>query len=159
MEIFVDETPCEDEENSLGAELLLGPNSAAGRRDFEAGGFEVDAYLEVNGHASFAVFQLFDTEDLADVFAVHGVVRRGIGKRDEYAHAGIVGVEARHEIEAVARGVNANGDIFEMIVARLGRADTHGPSDFGATAAAVVGERSLEFVGHGSAGGRMKFLT
>lgn len=131
--------------------------SATGGNGFEAGGFEVDAHLEVDGDTSFAVFEFFDAENLADVFAVHRIVRRRVRKSDEDAHAGIVGVEAGDKVQAVAGSVDADGNVFEMVVARLRGTDADGPGDLGAAAAAVVGEVFLWFVGHGSAGDRMNF--
>jgi len=134
------------------SEGQLGSDSAAGGGDFEAGVFEVDAHLEMNGDAGFAVVEFFDAENLADVLTVHGIVRRRVGKGDEDAHAGIVGVEARDEVKAVAGSVNANGNVFKVVVAWLRGADPHGPSDFGAAAAAIVGGAIFVFFGHSGAG-------
>ena len=54
----------------------------------------------MDGDAGLAVFELFDPDDLRDVFAIHGIVGRGIRERDENTHTGIIGFEARSEVNA-----------------------------------------------------------
>lgn len=90
----------------------------------------------MDGDAGLFRINLLDAHDLAHIFAIHGIVRRGIGKRDEDAHAGIVGLGTGDKVESVLRGVNADGHIFKMIVARLGGANTNGPGDLGSAATA-----------------------
>jgi hypothetical protein len=113
------------------------------------GGVVVHAHLQADGNAGLAVFQLLDANDLRDILAIHGIVRGGEGKRDEDAHAGIVGMEARGEINAGLRGIYADGQVLEVIVAGLGGAHADGPGNLSPAADAVVGHSLFELFWHG----------
>jgi hypothetical protein len=111
----------------------------------------VDGHLEEYSHAGFAVGQLLDAHDLGYVFAGHGIMGGGEGKRDEDAHALVVFLAAADEIDALFGGVDADGEVLEMVVARLRGANAQWAGDFGAAAASL--DRVIVF-GHFCHGGR-----
>jgi len=92
-------------------------------------------------NAGLAIFELLDAHDLCDVLAIHGIVGRGIGEGNEDAHTGIIGVEASREIDAFFGGVDADGEVFKMIITRLGGSDAYGPGDFCPAADSIIGKR------------------
>jgi hypothetical protein len=63
----------------------------------------------MDGYAALAVFQLFDTNDLRDILAVHGIVGRRVGKRDEDTHAWIIGFEPARKINAAFEAFTLTG--------------------------------------------------
>lgn len=110
---------------------------------------EVESHLQVDSDAGPPGIELVNTHDLADKFAVHGVMGRGIRERDEDAHSRIVGLSARNEIDAVFRDVHADGQVFKMIVPRFGGTDAHGLRDLRAAAAPFFGGGRFGLGRHG----------
>ena len=86
---------------------------------WRSAGIVVHAHFQMNSHARSAILQLFHANNLRDILAVHRIVRRRIRESDKDTHAGIVGVKASSEINARFRGIDADGQVFEVIVAGL----------------------------------------
>ena len=112
-------------------------NERIGRRlgDRKGSGAVIYRHLQVHGHAKLFIRQLLDSYDLGDIFAVHGIVRGAEGEGHKHAHAFIVGIQARDEIDAVLGSVDADGQILEVVIAGFGRPYADRPGHFRPAAA------------------------
>jgi hypothetical protein len=103
-----------------------------------AGGYDrlyADGRDKLDGDAAFAVGQIFDPGDLADVLLIKRITREVKGKRDEEAHALVKGFVFGEEVDAIAGDVFGGGDLLEVGVARIGRAHFEGLADANAAVA------------------------
>jgi len=116
------------EEQALGA----GNNPSRSRSGI------VHRQLQVNRNAGLSVGKILNANNLGNIFAVGGIIVRGIRKSDEYAHAFIVVGAARSEVDAVLGRIDADGEILKMVVAGLGGPDASGLGDSYPAIAALV---------------------
>jgi hypothetical protein len=97
-----------------------------------AGGYDrlyADGRNKLDGDAAFAVWQIFDAGDLADVLLIKRITGKVKGKRDEEAHALVKGFVFGEEVDAITGDIFGGGDLLEVSVARIGRAHFEGLAD------------------------------
>jgi len=85
-------------------------------------GLYADGREELDGDAAFAVGQIFDAGDLADVLLIERIAGKVKGKRDEEAHAFVETFVFGEEVDAFAGDVFGGGGLLEVGIARIGRA-------------------------------------
>jgi hypothetical protein len=85
-------------------------------------GLYADGREELDGDAAFAVGQIFDAGDLADIFLIERVTGKVKGKRDEEAHAFVETFVFGEEVDAFAGDVFSVGGLLEVGITRIGRA-------------------------------------
>ncbi len=72
-----------------------------------------------------------------EIFAVHGHGVLGVGQSDEEAHANFVAKFAGLKVNAAARNTEGSAHVVEVVLLRIGRANTHELRDFAAATAAA----------------------
>lgn len=98
----------------------------------------VHGHFQVDGDAKTAVGQAFYADNLGNIFAIHGVMHGAKREGDEKAHPFVVVGAPCMEINAFFRGVYADGQILEMLVAGVRGADAQGLGQFSPTAATLL---------------------
>ena len=89
----------------------------------------------MDGDAAVAVRQIFDASDLADVLLIGRITGRVKGQCDEETHVFVKAFAFREKVDAVARDVSGFGDLLEVGIAWVGRADFERPVNADAAAA------------------------
>jgi len=108
--------------------VLLG--ASGGYDGLYAGGRE-----ELDGDAAFAIGQILDAGDLADVLLIERITGDVKGKRNEEAHALVKSFVFGEEVDAFVGEAFGGGGLFEMGIAGIGRAHFERLSDADAAAA------------------------
>lgn len=122
--------------------------SGGGDAAWGGAGAVVHGHQQMEGNAKSTIGEFFDADNLGNVFAVHGVMRGRKREGNENAHAFVIAGAAGVKVNAFLGGVDADGHILEMLVARLRRAHAERLRDFRASAAALIRER-LRVLRHG----------
>jgi len=107
-------------------------------------GVHIQSHLQIQRNAKLVVLQFLDADDFGQIFAVHGVMRRGKRKRNENPHALIIVRAPRREINPMFRSVYAGGQIFKMIIPRVRRTYPQLPGNFGTPGATQFRTRRLD---------------
>ena len=101
---------------------------------------EVDSHQQVQGNAKPSVRQGFHANDFPYIFAAHRIMRRRKWKGNKHPHSLVIIGTPGVEVDALLRGVNTDGHVFEMLIARFGWPDTERLRDFRASTAPFVRE-------------------
>ena len=106
-------------------------------------------HQQLYANSGKSIFQRFEANHFAEVFAVgRGRIFR-IRHGDEKAHANFVAGFAGLERDAAARNAGGPAQILEMFFLRIGGANAHQLINLAAAAAAAFGLRSFpEVLGH-----------
>jgi hypothetical protein len=80
---------------------------------------ELNLHQQMHGDAEACMWQIFHALYFRKVLRTHGIVRRSEGEGDKHTHALVIAGTTRSEINALLGCIDANGNVFEMLVARF----------------------------------------
>src|SRR5574340_1748955 len=124
--------------------------SHAGRGTTGTAAAEVHGHAQVHGHAELSIGELFDAYDFAYILAIHGIVRRAVGKGDKDAHSLVVAGPAGVKENAGAGSVHADRRILKMVVPWLRGTHAQRFGDLGAAVNALLTRLRYGRIGHRS---------